>query len=121
MELPKDLAEIIIHKHTPGRGNSYFTFEWSGRAEWPVLIRLDINIKDLPWRLKKIGEYPPADAGIYIRQDPAFAWWSFLKVRMSDLWMWFFARFILTLEIWGLARTRMGANPSWSDIGRKNK
>ena len=110
--------ETSRHEIPYSGGNYYETYKWVGGRHLPIRV-YDFPVKLLPWKLKRVEFRQWDGVGIFIRQDSFFAWFYWLKVKLLNAWLWFFCRFIITLNIWGLAYTNPACVPSWKDIGKK--
>lgn len=128
LESIMDYAEIIESVHDiplPGGGiRSYMVFRWQGKRTWPVQIHKEIEdyIPSLPWKLRLIDFEPARDICTYQRKDGILWLWSLLswvRCRFGLYCSWWYARFICTLMIWGLAYIPPGAAPSRRHIGKK--
>jgi len=118
-----DYAYIMGRRHSFFRGRYYNTFEWQGKAHWPVLISYSVfdpaDLSQLPWPLRKVEDCPPLDAAIYVRTDVAGGWWARLVVArklLGQRWMWFYVRLIMTAMVWECAYVPTGTAPSWRDL-----
>ena len=134
-------ADLIVHSAPLALGGRVRTFEWTGPASAPVLVRgdylreLNITAQCWPDRLE-IGGYPlkliPGsqhdskcfiyDGALYARID-GLNWFSWLrwalyrKARALSAKTYY--RVILTLHVWGLASYDPSKRPSWRDIGKQ--
>ena len=117
-----EYAYIFTTRHQIPIKGFYETYEWVGKKHLPVIFSRGMEdvVDKLPFPLKRIDEHDPfIDGYKYIRTDVNFWWITFLKTKLSYVWMWFYCRFIITLNVWGLAYTNPACVPSWRDIGKK--
>lgn len=118
-----EYATIEISQHViEPTGQRYRTYKWIGEKYLPVRIDWSFwNFGEIPFKLKKIDEDYLLGISTYIREDAylPFGWAFEAKIKLRNIWLWFYYRFIATLNVWGLAKTPHGCIPSWHDIGRK--
>lgn len=137
----ENYANLIVHSTPLAFGGRTSTFQWSGPANAPVLVKgdylrdLDVDSSHWPDRLE-IDGYPlkliPGsqydsdcfiyNGALYARVDGLnwfswFRWALYRQVRAVSVETYY--RIIITLHVWGLASHDPSRRPSWRDIGKR--
>lgn len=124
-------ANIRVTEHLVWRDRRYCTYKWEGPA-WGILgvshYLLDASdfIEQVPYPLKLIQRDAMRQVDYYVRTDGRYflsaAYWA-MRENLWWVWAFVFSRFLLTLEIWGLAYNDPGQIMGWhslKNIGKRN-
>jgi len=115
-----DYARIEITHNLLPLGRTFVSFEWKGSPWLPVLIdwRNTDYLKEMPWRLKKIGSDVSWPADVYVRTDRLY-WLTGVRVYTERLYRSIRARIVMTAYVWDLAYVPEAVSPAWAHLFKK--
>jgi len=124
-----EYGQIEVHRKFTKDGDlESMSYEWKGPKTALVSLRslmyLDLDSNELKRGEFNIGPYPVKLIGrdgwygdyILIRTDNYTWWWTYLKEKAYPHLYMLKSRIIMTCWVWGLADTKSGVVPEWSDI-----
>lgn len=124
MAEPFGFLVVHVNKNVLFNSVETFTYEWRGAPVTVIYAKyLDLDIKpdakiiELgPFRMKVLEFYPESFGFKCVRMDYPF--WHVISFahKYSRLLRVMYARFILTLVVWGFADHHPGFVPSYRDI-----